>query len=875
MCFYNESDDCLCLSSRKIGDLAIKVMRLTVVMAVLFASAIVLPASAQERDFDVSAYQRYLEAHRDMSGSALLNEHPAPLLNAKVAGLSLRPLYADSIIQKYGLTPGEQELLRENGFVVTERLSAKNFMSAYEDIWHKDLPVMVSTDAILHAVHMSYDRILMDSESGHLGAKLYEMLQNLQRGQEHLEAMYGGNPAMRPMLVDVDVFVSIAMTLYTNPADAPGKPLPARYPESADIVSELYDLINAEQPAQYPLFSSTPRIVDFSQFTVRGHYTIDKWLGMYFRTMMWIGRTELMLTKPVQQGVAEQKDEDIRRQIVDAYLLLEALRAGGGDEPLREMDRFLGLLIGESDNVRIGHLDELASDLGVQSADRFLDPTLAEAFQSLLVSKSFADQRINSQILYSDPMSPDQLKPPSAFLLLGQRFIIDSYVFGNVVYDRILFQGQKVRRMLPSSMDVLFALGNDAAAQFLQNEFSRYPYASQLASLRYLIDSYDTEFWNSSLYNAWLHSIRALNIPDDIGNLPAFMQTAAWWQKKMNTQLASWAQLRHDNLLYTKQSYTGGVGCSYPEVYVEPFPEFYGRLKAFAIQAETAFTGIDGTEAIRRYFSHMALTMDTLRTIAEKELAGAQLEQYEIDFGKSLLYQHRLCGLEFDGWFYRLFYGERAYYQDYVTADVHTAPTDAAGNPVGWVFHAGTGNINLGVVVANIPGTGDVAFMAPMLSYHEHISTNFKRLTDEEWEQMLLADAFPRPLWTNNYLADADGNRRVPGPSLLTRVTGIAPSVRPASSLAIGAVYPQPAKTDENIIIAFSLTRPAADVTLSIFDMSGRRLRTLLSTSMHAGAYVARWEGTTDTGLPVPAGSYTVVLEGGGERTARTVVLLK
>ena len=60
------------------------------------------------------------------------------------------------------------------------------------------------------------------------------------------------------------------------------------------------------------------------------------------------------------------------------------------------------------------------------------------------------------------------------------------------------------------------------------------------------------------------------------------MQTAAWWQQKMNTQLASWAQLRHDNLLYAKPSYSGGVSCSFPEAYVEPFPEFYGRLAAFA-----------------------------------------------------------------------------------------------------------------------------------------------------------------------------------------------------------------------------------------------------------------------------------------------------
>ena len=57
----------------------------------------------------------------------------------------------------------------------------------------------------------------------------------------------------------------------------------------------------------------------------------------------------------------------------------------------------------------------------------------------------------------------------------------------------------------------------------------------------------------------WLNSIRKLNPPKDRSALPQFMQTAAFWQEKLNTQLSSWAQLRHDNLLYAKQSYTGGV----------------------------------------------------------------------------------------------------------------------------------------------------------------------------------------------------------------------------------------------------------------------------------------------------------------------------
>ena len=34
------------------------------------------------------------------------------------------------------------------------------------------------------------------------------------------------------------------------------------------------------------------------------------------------------------------------------------------------------------------------------------------------------------------------------------------------------------------------------------------------------------------------------------------MQTTAWQDKELNITLASWAELRHDTILYVKQSYT-------------------------------------------------------------------------------------------------------------------------------------------------------------------------------------------------------------------------------------------------------------------------------------------------------------------------------
>ena len=58
------------------------------------------------------------------------------------------------------------------------------------------------------------------------------------------------------------------------------------------------------------------------------------------------------------------------------------------------------------------------------------------------------------------------------------------------------------------------------------------------------------------------------------------MRTEAWQKKELNAALSSWTELRHDTILYAKQSYTPITTGLPPQVtgYVEPVPEFYGRL---------------------------------------------------------------------------------------------------------------------------------------------------------------------------------------------------------------------------------------------------------------------------------------------------------
>lgn len=841
---------------------------IVLILLLLFISGISYPQSSAQ--FDLKTYKQFLDAHQNMDANQLRVIHPAGSFAKEARTKFSTALYSDSIQKKYALTSYEQSLIESHGFMVTERLKRQSFGQAYGEIYHNDLPVFISTDAILHAIHMSYDAILKDVEERILIAKLDSLLAKLHAQLPALAVRYQAYPAMKQMLLDVDLYITVPRKLLGNIVT----PI---FPENTSAVDSMLIFIAKEKPVYTPLFSSVPRYIDLSQFTVRGHYTQSEKLKKYFQAMIWLGRTEMYLIAPVGAD-PPQKDKDIQRQVIDAVLLSEAAQRGNAYPMLEEIDGVIRFFVGESDNVTLPNIQTLIKATNTDSACALLEMKAYQTFQDTLKQKSFAFQRILSQILISDPYSPESIQPASAFLLLGQRFIIDSYVTGNVVYDKIKFDQRKIWRALPSRYDVLFSLGNNAAAQLLESELSTYRYASNLAALRYLVDSYEPEFWQSTIYNNWLNSIRTLAPPADRTSLPSFMQTAAWWQEKMNTQLASWAQLRHDNLLYAKQSYTAGTTCSFPESYVEPIPEFYKAVKIFAsVAAEKFQTFPWASGRVVDYWNHLRNVADTLHTVAQKEIDRSPLNDTEKNFLHRMLYLNTMCGPDYSGWYYRLFYtGDEGFLKnDQIVADIHTCPTDESGNFVGWVLHTGTGPVNLAVVSTEAADGRLISFIGPVMSYFEYVSTNFKRLTDEEWAGNYQSLSAFRPDFVNLYLADSLGTSRGTGNSLVTEISMRPDNVKIPDQLILGNNYPNP--FNPSTIITFSIPRSLSNnlIELIIYDVQGKKIKQLIDLPMPEGNYAVRWDGTMENGKISASGVYFYHLTAGNQRQIGKMSLIK
>lgn len=793
-------------------------------------------ATASAQTFSVEEYSTFLERNRGMSAEQAEEMYPAGLFAAEAPASFSAASYADSIDRVYELTSYEKSLVARHGFMVTERLSFPSFGDALHNVFINDLPVFISTDAILHAVHKSYDAILIDVEESVLIPRLREVLGGMHGRVGPLTKKYEGNDEVQVALGDLDIYLTVALRLLN------GTPQIEPYDRSRrDVVEEILGYVETESPANIPLFSEESRFMDFSQFTIRGHYTQSEQLGRYFQSMIWLGRTELYLSE-IKGAIGGPSPEDVRRQTLVAALMQEALATGDLDAKRLEIEAALGFMIGESDNVTPENLAGLFDELGIADAGDLSDGATLERFQDALASKPYAGQRILSQILIGDPSSPEKITPPSAYLLFGQRFVIDSYVLGNVVHDKV------EKRMLPSSLDMLFAMGNDAALQLLRPELEAYRYADKLAGLRYLIDSYDDDFWGATLYSGWLGAIRELNPPaiDERGELPAFMRTAAWWQQKMNTQLASWAQLRHDNLLYAKQSYSGGVGCSYPEGYVEPIPQFYAALRTYAEKGEAIFTEMEiGRSAA--HFRHLASVATVLEGIARKELAHEELSDEEKKFFETTLTKESIgCGeIVYNGWYPALFMtNSDVADSDFLVADVHTAPTDEVGNMVGWVMHVGTGRVNMALVTCKDPEGATTAYVGPVMSYHEHVTTNFDRMTDEEWGEGMRDNRFSdRPAFTNLYLAGPDGGAKGEAISLRTGVSSVDLSPSGRSSALRASVFPNPTRGETTIALQVPTSLAGEKGRVAIYTVRGDLVAELLDHPLPAGTFLVTWKG--------------------------------
>lgn len=688
--------------------------------------------------------------HRDMTFPQLRDMlRIGPAARTGVSFDPTKAEYYEEVATALGLTAQEKAVFAKTGMVSVDHQQAYSMGSAYYAIYAGDLPVFVTTDSILHALHRSYDKVLSTLEERMLGPEIEAVLQTTHEALSR-ELASTKDGSLRKSVLDVDLYLTVARRLLA----APNQSIRSVGGQD-DAVAAIEAAIAAKQMKRTAVYGGG-RTIDFSQFEPRGHYADSEYLQRYFRAMMWLGRADLgfnLMPPSPQSGM----DVDVERERMNAAIMTLLLDASGSAQRLGKVSDVIDFMVGSSDDLSPLQMRALLSDAGIQRVSELGHAGVGERLRAAIESAKVGAQRIRSQVLESDPEDSIETPPPALFQTFGQRFIIDSFVLSKVVFDSILFQGKKQKRMMPSGLDVMAAMGNDEAVRLLEPELTRHNYSANLFAAREVVRSYRPSQWDASVYNLWLDTLRTL---DDApaGNVPELMRTQPWQRKQLQTQLGSWAELRHDTILYGKQSYTAYPACEYPEGFVEPYPEFYARVAKVATRAAGLIGGIDvkideSTVQIRdqqvAFFQQFAKTISTLEELARKELASESFTSEEEQFLKKVI-DMRGDGSgppRYDGWYPKLVYmGEPAKWKPSI-ADVHTDPESQK------FLEVGTGNTQLLVVAVDNEDDRTV-YVGPVYAYYEFESSN--RMTDEQWENDVQSGRMPaRPGWTSVFTAPA------------------------------------------------------------------------------------------------------------------------
>jgi len=670
-------------------------------------------------------------------------------------------------LENFYLSDGAKEYLKQNSFVVTPGFEDE-MHDVYIECKKGGQPIFVTTDAVLHTCHIFFDYLLRILEI----EKLYD------RASELTDKMIDLSIQQYNQAENTDVkeaarlnigFFAVAKKQF-DPDYQVGYGLD-------DIVNKEINNIRDHKGLGFrelltyvenPSLYTTPYAYeDYSQYVPRGHYTRNEKFKTYFKAMMWYGRIDFKL-KP---GAKEPAITHGQMMTLQALLMTDAF--------MKDQEAYqLWKEVYEPTVYFVGKTDDLYADDYTKLVE--------EIFPVSGTVDKYGDMRKLSEFIdEATKLRPPKILSGSAFVeygefavttkgfrFMGQRFIPDSYMFQELVFGRkdtietmkYLGKGKPFTmeviprvgpiRAFPRGLDILAVLGSKRALKILEKDGdTEYEYYyEQLNKLKEEFSSKSTEEWKQNLYWRWLYCLLPLLEERREDNLPEFMQSTAWTDKELQTTLGSWAELRHDVILYAKQSYTPlamGIPPK-PELtygYVEPYPEVYARIEEMMKDLRTNLDRLGiAPEGVPEKLQSFENLLEKLKIISEKELGNKALtdEEYQLiwNIGSQLASMKRFSPEIMQ----KITSGTDERID--LIADVHTDLNTKQ------VLEEGVGSpFNIYVIIEDDKGRR--ICRGAVFSYYEFKHPMEDRLTDEKWQGMQEKGERPdQPDWVKSFTAD-------------------------------------------------------------------------------------------------------------------------
>jgi len=643
------------------------------------------------------------------------------LATAAGNGLAEKNLYNLSLVKNMNqfrnLTPEAKTKLSQDGLVVTPGPHGgwEQFFHVYDYNYYQGIPNFITSDSILHTYHIFFDFSLRNVEEKKLLAAIETLTAKmLDAANQDLKDAPGGT-IKEAAKRNVAYFAIASALLHGR--------MPTLDEPTAKLAAAEMALIKSE--SQTKISPINGALTDYSIFIPRGHYTRSDNLKRYFRAMVWYGAMPFVI--------------DLNQDLpaVRAMLVTRALYA-------------------KPENVSLWEKVYKPTEFYVGAADDITPAIVWESMSSK--APSFDDlkdeswrKKVVEGILARNPMrivgENREGKQKPQFRFMGQRYTPDGEVLQSV--------SKYPDRPFPKGMDLMAALGVEEARRILKEEYKEgesWPdYWKRLDEQAERLAKLSPGDWNQNLYYRWIHLLKKVNEVPAKG-APPMMLTRPWKLKSLVASLGSWAELKHDTILYGKAIAAEGDGGEEAEKivrgYVEPNPELYAELKNLVAASRQ---GLADRGLLTDDFKYAAEELETLvgflENVSRKELNGSPLSRDEYE-------QIRLYGGRIEYLTVYMMAGPYSTWELVTGPDKSVAVVADIASSMGAVLEEAVGNVWEIYAIVPMPG-GLYLTRGSVFSYYEFTQPAQSRLTDERWQEMLeQSKAPPMPKWTGEYIAE-------------------------------------------------------------------------------------------------------------------------
>ena len=649
----------------------------------------------------------------------------------------------DNLINPFQLKEFDSKLynmLGRNGFAIVPAEHNQLF-HVYEKNDYADFPSFVTTDLYLQLFHLYFDCVLRDVEEKHLDSLMIVFSSQMEAEMKTLTSSQ--DVEVKVAAEFGQAWFAVASWLFSHdkaPASAAKLNVPEAYKKM--VMEEITKAIDAENGYSDMLEYFPPEeMFGYSLFRPRGHYTRSKVCSRYFRGMMWLQTAHFGTNKP-----SKMKQIALIANVFNQQPKLRVI--------YNKVSEPITYLMGTPDNVTLIQVANQIKEMGLPIeqllSSRKEMANLTKDIEEIAKRQMRIELKKTRGSKYVVDIMPQRYQPDAEALIATTD------------------QDSPVSlRPCPKGLDWMAVMGLPGAERILIDELKEtqrwtgFPKALTTARKKAA-----TTQWEACVANQWMYTLQSLG--DSAQSLPYFMQSPQWQKKNLNTALASWAELKHDAILYAKQPMLAECGDGGPEPpvvkgYVEPNVKFWEKAIALVTRMDKVLTTYNlQTEKAKAVYERIKEMAEFCRDISKKELNGGKITDEEYN-------QIEIIGSTVENISLELVSEDNEMLQGWsdvvstdkkvaVVADVFTASGENVAINNKCVLYEGVGPAYEIYVVVEIDGSLYLTRGA-VLSYREFTRLlSDPRLTDEEWQQELKkSPTGGTPSWMKEIIAPVKG----------------------------------------------------------------------------------------------------------------------